>query len=292
MVMWFVRKMVLRNLGLIVRVFINKKGGFLIKKSVFFIFVLLFIVGCGEEDGQLRIWLTDTPPPQDVENIYLTILAVGIVNAEDEAGTIQGEINTFDIVKLAGGYVASLTHNYSTGGSFIDVEPGEYKSVLLALAQINSVVKGGSVADSLLIPDQYYPFSYELEQDFTILPGEYVTIVIDFDASKSINWETQPYQLVPHFRIFESSTAGFIQGTVKTLEGVSEVPVKFAVLEAVSLNDTMTALSDTAGNYLFFLPEGTYGLSVSAEGYNPDTTYESVVVIRDSVLSDYDFMLE
>jgi hypothetical protein len=264
----------------------------LIKKIVFSVFVLFFVVGCGEEKGKLKIWLTDSPPPQDVENIYLTILAVGIVNAGDEAGTIQGKINTFDIVRLTGGHVISLTYNYSTGGNFIDVEPGEYKSVLLALAQINSVVKEDSVSDSLLIPNEYYPFSYELEQDFTVLPGEYVTVVIDFDASKSINWETSPYELTPRFRIFESSTAGFIKGTVKTLEDASEVSVKFAVLEAVNLNDTMTALSDTAGNYLFFLPEGTYDLSVSSEGYIPDTTYEGIAVIRDSVLSGYDFMLE
>jgi len=79
---------------------------------------------------------------------------------------------------------------------------------------------------------------------------------------------------------------------VKTAEGDSEVPVKFAVLQAVSLNDTMTVLSDTAGGYLFFIPEGTYDLSVSAEGYISETTYEGITVTRDSVLDGYNFVLE
>jgi hypothetical protein len=274
----------------------------LIKKIVFSILILFFVAGCGEEKGKLRVWLTDAPPPQDVENIYLTVLLVGIVDLDNEVATISSELygTTVDIVRLASGYAMPLTYNSNTGSSYADIAPGDYKSILLLLAQINSVVREDSFSDTLLIPydstlsdSTYNPFRFELEleNEFTILPGEYRTIVIDFDASKSINWETSPYELNPQFRIFASSDAGFIKGNVKALEDDSEVPVKFAVLQAVNLNDTMTTLSDTAGGYLFFLPEGTYDLSVSAEGYVSDTTYEGITVIRDSVLPDCDFML-
>jgi hypothetical protein len=260
------------------------------KKITLILFVLFLILGCGEEKGKLRIWLIDAPPPQDVEHIYLTVMGVGIRDAGGEANTIQSDLYTVDIAELIGGYAASLTFNYRTGGYFVDVDPGDYTSVLLALAQINSVVKD-SVQDSLLISGD--EISYELEEEFAILPGEYFTIVVDFDASKSINWESEPYELTPSFRIFQSSIAGFIRGTVKAVEDTSEVAVKFATLRAVSSTDSMTTLSDTEGNYSLFVPEGTYDVSVSAEGYTTsDTIYREVAVMRDSVLDDYNFTLE
>jgi hypothetical protein len=265
----------------------------LIRKIVFFVFIFLFLIGCGQEKGKLRIWLIDSPPPQDVEHIYLTVLGVGVRNSKGEAITLQLDPYRVDIVGLIGGYAVSLTYNYSSGGYFVDVEPGDYRSVLLLLAQINSVVESGdSLADSLLIPEGV-PFEYELDENFTILPGEYMTIVVDFDASKSINWESEPYSLTPSFRIFQRSNAGFIRGTVKTVEDTSEVAVKFAALHAVSSTDSMTTLSDTAGNYSLFIPEGTYDVSVSADGFTAsDTLYEGVIVNRDSVLANYNFILE
>jgi hypothetical protein len=265
----------------------------LIKKIVFFVFILFFLMGCGQEKGKIRIWLIDAPPPQGVEHIYITVVGVGIRNSEGEAITLQLDPYTIDIVGLIGGFAAPLTFNYSTGGYFVDVEPGDYASVLLLMAEVNSLVmEGDSMADSLLIPEGV-PIEYELDEDFTVLSGEYRTIIVDFDASKSINWGSEPYELIPSFRVFQSSNAGFIRGTVRAIEDTSEVAVKFATLHAVGLTDSMTTLSDSAGKYSLFIPEGAYDLSVSAEGYAvSDTLYEGVIVNGDSVLENYNFTLE
>lgn len=264
----------------------------MVKKILFFVFILFFLMGCGQEKGRIRVWLIDAPPPQDIEHIYLTILGVGIRNSEGEAITLQLDPYRVDVVGLIGGFAAPLTFNYSNGSYFVDVEPGDYTSVLLLLAEINSLVmEGDSMTDSLLIPEGV-PIEYELEENFSVLPGEYLTIVVDFDASKSINWESEPYGLIPSFRIFQRSNAGFIRGTVKTVEDTSEVAVKFATLHAVSSTDSMTTLSDTAGDYSLFIPEGTYDVSVSAEDYTASDTIYRAVVIRDSLLDDYNFILE
>lgn len=270
------------------------KGGLFVKKIVFFVFVLFLLTGCGGEKSGLRIWLIDAPPPQNLEHLYLTILGVSVRNAESEVLILQNDIHRIDILQLIGGYAAPLTFNYSNASSFVDVPPGDYTSVILWLAQINSLVmEGDSIADSLLIPAEYSPFEFELEEDFTILPGEDLTVVIDFDAEKSINWQTQPYELTPHFRIFERSTAGFIRGAVRDTAGAF---VKLAAVRAVSLTDTMAALSADIGatySYCLFLPEGTYDISASANGYTiSDTVYQGVVINRDSVLDGYDFTLE
>ena len=258
------------------------------KKGALIVIILFFILGCGEEGGNIRVWLIDAPPPQDVEHIYITVMGVGIRDSEGVIATLQDDPYTVDVVGLVGGYAAALTYNYRTGGTFIDVEPGDYTGIFLLLAEINSVVRD-SVQDSLLIPEDV-PIAYELEENFTILPGEYFTIIVDFDASKSINWEAQPYELTPSFRIFQSSNAGFISGTVIDTTGNS---VKFAVLQAVSSTDSMTVLSDSTGAYTFFIPGGSYDISVSADGYTiSDTIYRGVVVSGDSILENYNFTLE
>lgn len=264
------------------------------KKIIFFVFILFFLAGCGGEKGNLRIWLIDAPPPQNVEHINLTILGVAVRNAEGEAVSLIEDINRIDILRLIGGYAARLTFNYSNASSFVDVEPGDYTSVLLMIAQINSLqMEGDSIADSLLIPEEYSPFQFELEEDFTISPGEALTIIIDFDAGKSINWEAQPYELTPDFRIFQSSTAGFVRGAVRDTSGAF---VKLAAVQAVSMGDTMVVLSaedTTAHSYSLMIPEGTYDISASADGYTiSDTIYQGVVVNSGSVLDGYDFTLE
>jgi len=261
-----------------------------LNKVLLVITVLFFILGCGEDEGKIRILLTDAPPAQNVKYIYITVLGVAARNIEGEIIDLQSDFYTVDIVRLAGGKSTSLTYNYRTGGDFLDIKTGDYTSILVALAQINSVVID-SVTDSLLIPDDYYPFKIELEKDFTISSGEYITLIIDFDASRSINWESEPYELNPIFRIFEYSEAGFIQGTVKTLEDTLEVPVKFAVLKAVNSTDTITTLSDSTGSYSLFLTEDTYNISAYAEDFSADTVYENITISSDSVLTGYDFIL-
>ena len=264
----------------------------MIEKIVFFIFILLFITGCGDEKGHLRIWLIDAPPPRNVEHIYLTVLKTAIRDEADEI-FINEYVNQLDVLRLIGGYATPLTYNYEKRSPFLDLEPGNYTSIMLLLAQINWVVRNNTW-DSLLIPiPGDSTFVYELYEDFTILPGEYLTIVVDFDATKSINWSSVPYQLTPHFRIFQSSNAGFIQGTVRDTSGAA---LKFATVQAVSSSDTMSTLSidlDTTYSYCLFIPEGTYDIKASANGYTiSDTVYNGVNLTAGSTLEGYDFTLE
>jgi len=263
------------------------------KKNALIVIILFLILGCGEDKGKIRIWLIDAPPPQDVEHIYLTTIAVGVRDAEGEPITLADYPYTVDIVRLTGGRFTTISYS-PRYGDFVEVEAGNYKSVLLLLADSNSVVRDNAT-DALLIPinpeDSMPKISYELKKEFTVFPGQSTTIVVDFDASKSINWESEPYELNPAFRIFEYSEAGFIQGKVITLEDTLEVPVKFAVLRAANSTDTITTLSDSTGSYSLFLTEDTYNISAYAEGFSVDTVYERITISSDSALMGYDFIL-
>ncbi len=264
------------------------------KKIVSIVIILFLILGCGEDKGKIRIWLIDAPPPQDIQHIYLTIMGVAIRHAEGRTTTLVDYPFSYDIARLIGGKYTPLTYS-PRYGEYVEIEPGDYTSVLLALAQINSVVRD-SVQDSLFIPEGT-PISYELEEDFTVLPGQDITLVIDFDASKSINWESSPYELTPRFKIFERSIAGFLRGIVKDTSGDT---VKYAICTAANALDTFTTLTDSTSQdttnpytYQLMIPKGTYNISVSAEGYTTaDTTYTGVNVIRGSLLTGYNFTLE
>jgi hypothetical protein len=264
-------------------------------KNFLLIFTIMFLIlGCGEDKGFIRICLIDAPPPQDVEHIYLAVMTVGIRNAEGDPTTLVGYPYSYDIARLIGGRYTSLTYS-PRYGEYVEIDAGDYTRVLLLLSQINYTVRDGTY-DTLLIPDGT-PVIYELEQDFTVLPDQIITIVVDFDASKSINWESQPYELTPSFKTFPLSVAGFLRGIVKDTSGNI---IKFAVCMAANAQDTFTTMSDSTSSdttnpfsFQFTIPEGIYNISVSAEGYTTaDTTYTDVNVIRDSLLNGYNFTLE
>lgn len=287
--------LLVRNHNSNVRV-ILKKGRLSLKKIVSIVVILFLILGCGEDKGFIRICLVDAPPPQDVQHMYLIVMSVGIRNAEGDPTTLVNYPFSYDIARLIGGRYTSLTYSPKYG-EYVEIDPGDYTRILLLLSQINYVVRDG-IYDTLLIPSGT-PVVYELEEDFSVLPGQYISIVVDFDASKSINWESQPYELIPSFKTYPLSVAGSLRGTVKDTSGDT---IKFALCMAANALDTFTTLSDSTSaspdttnpyTYQFTIPEGIYNISLSAEGYTTaDTIYTGVNVIRDSVLTGYDFTLE
>ena len=219
---------------------------------------------------------------------------MGIRNAEGYATTLVSYPYSYDIASLIRGRYISLTYSPKYR-EYVEIDAGDYTRILLLLSQINYVVRD-NINDTLLIPDGT-SVVYELEQDFTVLPGQYVTIIVDFDASKSINWESQPYEHIPSIKTFPLSVVGSLQGIVKDTLGDT---IKFAVCTAANALDTFTTLADSTSSdtinpytYRFTIPEGIYNISVSAEGYTTaDTIYTGVNIIRDSVLTGYDFTIE
>ncbi|MEO0293993.1 MAG: DUF4382 domain-containing protein [candidate division WOR-3 bacterium] len=248
------------------------------KKVVLSLIGILLVIGCGENEGWVRIWLIDSPPPQDVEAIYLRIFGVGVRNLGGDAITVDANINEYDIVMgtLGGmGIVIAVDK----------IKPGNYTSILIALTEIHLVRRNGEL-DTLILSEGS-PLKYEIPQDFTIYKDKITQIFIDFDASKSINWETQPYTLTPIFRAFEGSTLGAIRGKVTDSTGA---PIKFAVCKAVNSTDTFTTLSTPdSGKYYLIAKKGTYNITSYLEGYTSDTSYS--VEIGDSTLKGYNFVL-
>lgn len=253
------------------------------KKSILILIILIFVIGCdtSPDEGIIRIRAIDTPPPQDLEHIYLKINEVRVRNSEDEWRTLNDYLPyTYDMLRLVNGVSAILC--YET------LEAGHYTDVLIELADTNTIVIDGEEY-SLIVSSSAKPV-VELSQEFTLVKDEYVDLLVDFEVSKSIDWTSEPYQLRPTFRIFELSQSGSVSGTVKD---TSDVGIPNVLCMATTPTDTLTTLTESTGEYMLILLEGNYDISVSAEGYTTsDTVYTGVAVNADSNLTGYDFICQ
>ncbi|MEA1913324.1 MAG: DUF4382 domain-containing protein, partial [candidate division WOR-3 bacterium] len=182
---------------------------------------------------------------------------------------------------------------FFTGGTGLlcvkTLEAGHYTDIWLEFADTNGIVIDG-VPYPLIIQNEEET-GVKLAQEFDVTKDETVEIVVDFEASKSIEWTGEQYLLHPEFRVFEKAFSGAVLGSVEDTLGAG---IPNALCEGVtSTFDTLSTLTDSTGGYVLILLRDTYKIIASAEGYTTsDTVYSDVVVVADSILEGYDFILQ
>jgi len=254
-----------------------------------FLFALLFLAGCGDDDSgpssagdglaRIKVEAFDSPPPLEVEHVYLTIEEVSVHSDETGWVVLAEPDATFDFLELVNGATAALVDT--------TLEPGSYSQMRLVVAETNEVVVGGQ-RENLKVPSGAQS-GVKLNLHFDVEPDELIEILVDFDVAKSIKWTPKNYQLNPTFKAFKKVISGTLAGTVRDPAGTG---VRNALVEATSGDETIATLTDSTGAYKLILPEGPYGLQATAEGYTTaDTTYADVLVNAGGQLTGYDFVL-
>jgi hypothetical protein len=252
------------------------------KKTLLILIILVFFIGCDSDSkGRILIVAVDAPPPQDLEHIYLTVNEVRVKNSDGRWIAVNDYLPfEIDILRLVNGVSAILCYE--------NIEPGHYTDVLIELADTNYMYIDGD--QYLLIVSSDAKAGVVLSQEFTVVKDESAELLVDFEVSNSIDWTSEPYKLNPTFRIYEVAQYGSVAGTVKD---TSDVGIQNALCMATTLTDTLTTLTDSDGEYILFLMEGAYDISVSAEGYTTsDTVYAGVYVDAGSNLTGYNFICE
>ena len=254
--------------------------------SMVLLFTLLFL-GCddaGDGDvtsgsGTFKIEVFDSPPPDSVENIFITIKEVSVHKAGGGWDTLSQPEVTLDFLELINGVTASLVDE--------PLESGDYTQLRLVVADSNTVVINGE-SYPLKIPSGEQT-GIKLNLNFTILDDEIIEVMVDFDASKSIKWTPGNYKLSPVFKVFKKVLSGTIAGSVKDSSGTGIVN---AVVTATGSSDDVSTVTDSTGAYKLILLEDTYSLEASADGFTgADTTYTGVQLQAESNLTGYDFTL-
>ena len=249
----------------------------------------LCMIGCDDNStnssatGMLRVEGFDSPPPVDVDSIWLHVLRVEAHSSADGWVTLSEPDTVFDFLELTNGVTAVLADTTV-------VPAGDYQQMRLVLSDSNNIFIDGAW-HPLIVPSGTQS-GVKINLNFTVEPDELVEIMIDFDAGHSINWTPNDYKLKPVFHAFKKTLSEAISGTVTDTLGVG---IEDAMVTAFDGSDSTSTLTDTAGNYTLILPSGTYTLEASAAGYTmSDTTYTSVVVDPDDLilLTDFDFVLQ
>jgi uncharacterized protein DUF4382 len=241
----------------------------LIILTCFIVSIALFS-GCdkgptsGSGQGELRIYMTDSPVGYDAVNIVIKQVQV-----HSEANgwiIINDSVRTFNLLSLTNGASTLL------GDAMLDV--GHYTQIRLILDEGSNVVVNG-VVHPLRIPSGLQT-GIKLIHEFTLQPDYTYELMLDFDANRSINLlGNGTYQMKPVIRVHPIATTGAITGIVAPI-GVG------ATITATSASDTAGTTVDTLSGHfkLIALPEAQYQVYFAAWDTTvyKDTALVNVVV--------------
>lgn len=233
----------------------------------------MILMGCGDntssdsEPGTLRVLLTDAPV--NYEAVYIDIQSVRIHRNNDAEDGENGWIDintepiTVDLLKLTNG-------NFEILGE-VNLEPGRYNQLRLILGDGNEVVIDDETHDLNTPSAQQSGLKMQINAD--IEGGEMYTLVLDFDASRSVvrAGNSGNYNLKPVIRTVRLEQAGAIEGNIQPA-GIEPW------VYAIAGQDTVagTRASDNGDFLLIGLLSGSYQVSIL-----PGNGENSLTVISD-----------
>ncbi len=216
-----------------------------------------FITGCSDNDkstspgdstmGTLKLLLTDAPGTFDEVNITFSEISA---NFEDEWIIISGDDKSFDLLTLTNGVTALL------GEKVLDA--GQYGQIRLKITEADVVVDGTSFP--LDIPSSTKS-GLKLGGGFVIEPAIEISLIIDFDASRSIHTigHKEEYKMRPVIRLIAQAESGGITGKVTNPQ---DVPTAYAIAGTDTVTSSLVDVEN--GSFtLGFLPANTYTVAVA-----------------------------
>ena len=222
------------------------------------------------ETGTLQVVLHDAPANYEAVNVYIESVEVNNSANEEEGWiTISNPEQTYDLLELVNGATEVLGE--------AELQSGTYEQIRLILGdQGHSLVVDGT-QESLFIPSGAQT-GIKLNVDAVIEPGITYTLLLDFDASRSVvkAGNSGRYLLKPVIDATNEAITGSIAGSVEPAE--SE-PFIYAVEGPDTLSSTKANAED--GSFqLIGLEEGTYTIAVDPTNEVYNQTEESGVAVE------------
>ena len=214
------------------------------------------LVNSSSDLGMVRLGLTDAPI-DEADAVLITINTVDIRRAGGGPWqTFVGESRTFDLLSLTGGVNEMLGEQV--------LEPGEFTGIRLLVEAAQIVIDGETFDLEVPSGDQR---GIQLQGSFSIVTGETLDLMMDFDARKSITRRGQGnnFALKPIVRLVPTTGAGFITGRVFADGG--EDGLQAVVIAKQDGEEISSAIVDPEdGTYrIAYLEPGAYDLHVESE---------------------------
>jgi len=289
-----------------------------------FSIIFLFLSACTDDGtstsdtGTLSLSLTDASTA-GYKAVYVTIDKVQVHIADNESQgngnnnwiTVGNPQKTYNLLELVNGVMEQL--------GVTDLESGKYTQMRLYLGSDpdgeNNILGNSHPFPNYVIDedddevhDLKVPGGYEsgikLVCEFDITEGLTVDLVMDFDASASVikAGESGQYLLKPTIKVLDTINNAILEGTVTDNQqiGLEDGTVSAQIYnpEADNVKDLVTSYTSTltsgddgnnnTGEYMMFLPPGTYNIVVYKPEYNPEC--RNITAALDDLLTE-DFEL-
>jgi hypothetical protein len=218
---------------------------------------MIALISCSDEPktSRLEIWLTDDPGDYDEVNIDIQGVEVHSSSGEQSSGwqSIPVQQGIYNLLELTNGLDTLL--------GVVELPAGKISQVRLILGQDNTLRIGDDVYDLVTPSAQQSGLKLNVHKD--LLPGVTYSLLLDFDAAKSIvALPTMKFNLKPVIRVITEATSGAIDGVVLDPEAK---PAVYAIAGADTV--TTTFADSVSGAFLLRgLPAGSYLVSFSPVG--------------------------
>ena len=221
-------------------------------------FLLLFsmfcgLAGCQEDEyvaGTTSFSLKLTDAPAAYQEVQLHIKEVQ-VETPSETFTIPVTTAAFNVLDLRMGKSLVLVDDFELSSERI-------QALRLVFHETENTVRTDSVEHQLTMPEQTNGV-WEIEMTEDLKPGIPFTMVLDFDAARSVtfNQDEEQYMLKPVIRAFSESVSGVVRGHVTP-------ELAMPTLYLLSEGDTLAGTLATQQGEFYFpgVPDGNYQLEV------------------------------
>lgn len=217
-------------------------------------FAVLVVVSCDDDDdsvdrAQIEVRLTDRPG--DYEEVNIDIQDVQVNPSDDNQSWISlmdnNDKGIYDLL--------TLTNGQDTLLGTVSLTANKLSQIRLILGTNNTVKVNGEVFDLITPSAQQSGLKLNLQE--TLEEGVTYTILIDFDAAKSIVARgNKTYSLKPVLRVISEATSGSITGIITPL---ASKPAVYAILDSDTVD---TSFPDETGKFLLkALPIGKYAVT-------------------------------
>lgn len=249
------------------------------KKTVFNYLVVLLtalgtVVSCKKDSkdstsGTTKVQVRMTDAPGNFEKINLSVKEIILISG-GKPYVMTSNVSTFNIL------------DYRIGGAKPDIlvasgemPSGEVTEVRLVLNDGSTIVHNG-IQKALQTPSgQSSGFKVKLNSNLTLVPDATYSLLLDFDAAKSIvSLGNGNYLLKPVVRGITLATSGLVSGTVLPLDSRPEVLVIKGTDTVGTITDPVTGAFTVGG-----LATGTYSVKFAPVAGYRDSTLTNVSVI-------------
>lgn len=234
---------------------------------------LTVLNGCKKEgsnnaDGTTKVQIRMTDAPGNFDKINLSVKEIVLLSG-GKPYVFAAEVSTFNILDFRIG--TSKPDILVASG---EMPSGEITEIRLILNDNNTIVVNGVTQDLKTPSGQSSGWKVKLSQNPALVPGVAYSLLLDFDAAKSIvSTGNGKYLLKPVVRGITAATSGLISGTVMPLASHPEVLVIAGTDTVGTVADPLTGKFTVGG-----LAGGAYSVKfVPVAGFR-DSTVTNVQV--------------